>query len=341
MSRKALTAVTVVALLALVAGGSLVYSFLKPPEEASGAIQAIPLEQQPQAASVAAADAAETPEPKEPAEDETQASVAATPVKETAAEPSAPAREAVAALKEDTHSDASEDPPQPAAPDVATDTAVTKSEEPASKPTAPPAKDAAEATTAPQVTDTPAPAAPAPRQRVFQIDPDGSTAQFNIDEVLRGEPKTVIGSTDQVAGQFGMLGSSLSTVTVGPVLVNARTFMTDNKFRDRSIKNKILKTDDYEYIRFEPTGVEGIPETASPGEEFTFQVTGNLTITDVTHPVTFQMRARFVTDNEIEGLGKTSFPYTDFNLYIPKPPVVASVADTVHLEVKFQAKEVY
>src|SRR5689334_19679618 len=37
---------------------------------------------------------------------------------------------------------------------------------------------------------------------VFEIDPAASSAKFVVDEVLRGSPKTVVGTTNQVAGQI-------------------------------------------------------------------------------------------------------------------------------------------
>ncbi|HXV71533.1 MAG TPA: hypothetical protein VEB69_09045 [Acidimicrobiia bacterium] len=38
--------------------------------------------------------------------------------------------------------------------------------------------------------------------RSFEIDQTRSTARFEIDEVLNGSPKHVVGTTDQVVGQI-------------------------------------------------------------------------------------------------------------------------------------------
>ena len=331
MRRKAFIAIALVALFALVAGGRIVYSFMKPPAEASGPIEAVPLSMETGSSTVlpggrdVLGKRSPAPEPQAPAKDEATAPAKAdVPAKAPAkAEVDAPAKaESNAPTSAATKAPAQADTKAPAEADV----------------TAPAKADASARTAA-----APAPKAPkpAPKQRVFQIEPDHSTASFKIDEVLRGEPKTVVGTTDQVAGQFGLLGTSLNTAKVGPILVNARTLATDNKYRNRAIKNKILKTDDFEYIRFEPKAVTGIPATASTGQTFRFKVTGDLTITNVTRPVTFDMEARFLSPTEMTGLGTTAFPYKDFQLDIPNPPIVASVADTVHLELQFQAQEVF
>jgi len=50
----------------------------------------------------------------------------------------------------------------------------------------------------------------APRVRVFRISQTRSRVRFEIDEELRGEPKTVVGTTDQVAGEIALDFSNLS-----------------------------------------------------------------------------------------------------------------------------------
>ena len=52
------------------------------------------------------------------------------------------------------------------------------------------------------------------------------SAAFEIDEVLRGEPQRVVGTTSEVAGQFEMDPNDLSSVEFSQILVNARTFET-------------------------------------------------------------------------------------------------------------------
>ena len=54
-------------------------------------------------------------------------------------------------------------------------------------------------------------------------DPAASEARFLIVEILRGEPKTVVGKTNQVTGQIAVDLNDLSTAAVGPVQVNVQT----------------------------------------------------------------------------------------------------------------------
>jgi polyisoprenoid-binding protein YceI len=171
----------------------------------------------------------------------------------------------------------------------------------------------------------------------FEIVQADSEARFLINEVLRGDPNTVVGATDQVAGQFAVNPNDLSTAQIGIIRVNARTLATDNDFRNRAIKNQILLTDDHEFVTFTPLEVVGMPERGAVGETYTFQIVGDLTITDVTRQVIFDVTATPTTETRIEGMAATAFPYTDFELFIPEVPAVDAVDDEVCLELDFVA----
>jgi len=150
----------------------------------------------------------------------------------------------------------------------------------------------------------------------------------------------VVGATDQVAGQLAVDADDLSNTQVGVIQVNARTLATDNDFRNRAIKNRILLTDDYEFVTFAPTEVIGLPEAGAVGETYTFQVAGDLTITDVTKQVTFDVTTTPTGETRIEGTATTAFPYTDFELFIPDAPAVDTVDDEVRLELEFVAEAI-
>lgn len=119
------------------------------------------------------------------------------------------------------------------------------------------------------------------------------------------------------------------------MLVNARVLTTDNEFRNRAIKNAILLTDEYEFITFVPNNIVGLPENGVVGDTYTFQVMGDLTVTDVTRPVTFEITVTPTQEGRLEGTAKTTVLYTDFELSIPDSPFVDTVEDEVRLEIDF------
>lgn len=179
--------------------------------------------------------------------------------------------------------------------------------------------------------------APAAGARVFTIDSAASEVRFQLDEDLRGERKTVIGTTDQVAGQLSLNLADLSQTEVGIIQINARTLQTDNNFRNRAIQNEILDTGQFEFITFTPTGVEGLPATAAVGDTVTFTLVGDLTIRDITLPATFTVEATAVSDTQITGSATAIVNRVDYDLQIPSVPNVANVEEEVELYIDFTA----
>jgi polyisoprenoid-binding protein YceI len=176
-----------------------------------------------------------------------------------------------------------------------------------------------------------------PVLQLFAIDQSRSEARFLIDEVLRGKPVTVVGTTNQIAGQIALDPNEPQAAQVGIIQINARTLTTDNKFRNRAIKNAILRTNQFELITFMPRLISGLPESVTIGAPFEFTIEGELTITDITRPVTFTVTVTPISQTEISGLAKTTVLYRDFNLTIPDSPSVDTVADEVRLELEFVA----
>ena len=126
--------------------------------------------------------------------------------------------------------------------------------------------------------------------------------------MLRGSPVTVVGVTDQVAGQIAIDPANPAATQLGEIRVNARTLATDNDFRNRAIKNQILDTNTYEFVTFQPTELVGLPETVTVGQPFSFQVVGDLTIRDVTQPVTFDVTVTPVSETAYRGSGDDHLP---------------------------------
>ncbi len=172
---------------------------------------------------------------------------------------------------------------------------------------------------------------------IFSIVPEESEARFTLDELLRGAPTTVVGVTDQVAGEIAIDPENPANSKVGTILVNARDLTTDNDFRNRAINNEILQTGKFEFITFEPIELVGFPADPQIGTELTFQIIGNLTIRDITHEFTFDATVTVVSEERIEGYASTMVPRADYDLRIPNVPSVAEVDEEVLVEIDFVA----
>jgi polyisoprenoid-binding protein YceI len=180
-------------------------------------------------------------------------------------------------------------------------------------------------------------------QQRFRIDPNGSQVQFTLTEDLFGKPNTVVGKTNQVAGDIVLDLNQPGNSQIGTIRIDARTLATDSGMRDRMIRSAILESgqDQYEYINFAPTSITGLPDKVEAGQTYSFKVAGNLTVHHVTKPVTFDVTAKLVSGSpqRLEGAATTTVHRADFNLQIPNVPTVANVSDDVKLEISFAAPE--
>ncbi len=172
---------------------------------------------------------------------------------------------------------------------------------------------------------------------VFTISQEGSEVRFELNEELRGQPKTVVGTTSQVAGELAVDINDLSTVQAGVIQVNARTLATDNDFRNRAIANEILQTGANEFITFTPTAVNGLPGSVSMGETVNFTIAGDLTIRDITAEATFDVEATVDSATQLSGTASTVVLRSDYDLRIPSVPNVANVEEEVELYIDFVA----
>jgi polyisoprenoid-binding protein YceI len=204
----------------------------------------------------------------------------------------------------------------------------------------------ADATASADVTAEATSAAAAPAgaadRAVYRISPDNSTVSFKLTEELFGQPKEVVGVTNEVAGDILIDTATPANSEVGVIRINVRTLKTDNENRNRAIRARILQSaqDQYQFSDFTPTGVSGLPASVAIGQEVTFQVAGNLKVRDVTQPVTFDVTAKLASADRLEGKAVAKVTRGQFNLEIPNAPGVANVSDDVTLEIDFVANRV-
>ena len=164
-------------------------------------------------------------------------------------------------------------------------------------------------------------------------------ATFTLGEVLLGKPNTVKGSTNKVTGSISVTLANPADSQIGTIQIDASTLHTDSGMRDRMIQRFILQSQQqqYQFITFQPTAIQGLPAAVKIGETIPISITGNLKIRDVMKPVTFDATVTMKSATELVGDAKATVKRSDFNLQIPNVPSVASVTDPVTLELQFVA----
>lgn len=176
--------------------------------------------------------------------------------------------------------------------------------------------------------------------KVFTIDASSSQASFTTHEVLLGQPKAVVGTTNGVSGQILVDTTTPSKSAVGAIRIDLTGLTTDSDMRNQTIQNRILETGDpsNQYATFVTKSVSGLPSSVAVGQKLTFTLTGDLTIHQVTRTVTFTATATLTSATELTGQAQTTIHYSDYNISIPNVPQVSDVSDTVTLALAFTAK---
>src|SRR3989344_902359 len=80
-----------------------------------------------------------------------------------------------------------------------------------------------------------------PIEGVYKI--SSGEVSYTINEVLYGEPKTVVGKTSNIAGEILIDPKDTSKTKIGEIRVNARSFATDNERRDGAVRRFIIQSE--------------------------------------------------------------------------------------------------
>jgi polyisoprenoid-binding protein YceI len=174
---------------------------------------------------------------------------------------------------------------------------------------------------------------------LFNIVPEESEVRFELDNVRGGQLETVVGRTNQVAGQIFVDFDDPAQTQLGTVVVNVRTLATGIELRDRVVRGQVLLSaqDEFEFGQFEPTSITDLPEQVTIGEPFTFQITGNLVLRGISNPVTFDASVTPVSETRLGGTASAVVAREDYGMEMPSVPGVADVEEEVELFIDFVA----
>jgi len=185
--------------------------------------------------------------------------------------------------------------------------------------------------------------------RTFVVDPANSQVSYIVDEEfldgalsklgIEAGLVDVIGSTQAIEGQLALNLDDLSApFGAGQFTVDTTTLKTDQDRRDKWIRKNGPDFNSYPTAVFTATGVAGMPETYNPGETIEFQLSGDLTIREVTQPVTFDVNASIDGDT-LSGVATTRLLMSDFGIDPPSFANTLTVDDEFGLEITLTARE--
>jgi polyisoprenoid-binding protein YceI len=183
-------------------------------------------------------------------------------------------------------------------------------------------------------------AASVPGMRTFRIVPDQTEASYEVQEqfLRRDLPNQAIGKTNTVEGEFQFTLDGKPTGQVTKFTVDLRTLTSDESRRDNRIRRQWLESDKYPFAEFVSTEAQNLPASYTDGQEVAFKLVGNLTIREITRPVTFDVTGKLVGDT-VTGTATTQILMKDFGFDPPDIAGMLTVKDGVTIRVNFTAKE--
>jgi polyisoprenoid-binding protein YceI len=168
------------------------------------------------------------------------------------------------------------------------------------------------------------------------LSPDGSAARYRVRERLVGRdlPNDAVGETKTLTGTIAIDSKGNVIRQASKFVVDAGTFVSDQKRRDGYVRGRLLESDNYPEVVLVPTAVTGIALPLPTSGTRPFEMKGDLTVRGVTRPTIWKGTAQF-QDGRVTGSAATSFTFADIQMDQPSVPVLLSVADTIGLEIDF------
>lgn len=166
---------------------------------------------------------------------------------------------------------------------------------------------------------------------------EGNQARYRVREQLaRLEfPNDAVGTTGTISG-------SILVTSDGEILPGGSRFVirladltSDSDRRDNFLRRNTLATESFPDAIFIPTGFRELPSPLPTSGEARFLLEGDLTIRDVTRPVTWQVGAAF-ENGAVIGRAETRFTFAEMGLEIPRVGSVLSIRDDIRLEYDFR-----
>ena len=119
------------------------------------------------------------------------------------------------------------------------------------------------------------------------------------------------------------------------IIVDLASLKSDEAKRDRYLSRNSLETSKFPEARFIIEEIKGLkwPIERNNGME-EIELVGHMTIHGETKPLNWDVKLSF-SDNTIDGLAKTEFSFSYFNIAIPKLAFILSVEDRIRLEFEF------
>lgn len=154
-------------------------------------------------------------------------------------------------------------------------------------------------------------------------DSTGTFVGFRVDEELASiGSTTAVGRTPVVTGSITIDGETVTAVTVE---ADMSAITTNDSLRDRPVQTA-LNTAEFPTAVFtltEPIDLGPDPDSGNP---ISTTAVGELTVKGITQPVQIALEAQLVDDTVVV-VGSTEIVFSDYDVSVPRVPIVLSAED--------------
>jgi polyisoprenoid-binding protein YceI len=148
----------------------------------------------------------------------------------------------------------------------------------------------------------------------------------------------VTGVTPGVSGELQLNFSQPDLLEAATFTVDMAGLRTDREPRDEWLQDYAIETNRFPEARFVATSANDLPASYTEGQEISFQLHGDLTIRDVTNPVTFEVTA-VLSGDTIRGTAVRRMQMTDFGIDPPHFVNTLTVANDFRIEISLVARK--
>jgi len=181
---------------------------------------------------------------------------------------------------------------------------------------------------------------PASGIMTLNIVPNESKVTYEVAETFINQNNRfnlAVGVTNSVNGTIQANLQNPPASTLGEFTIDISQFTSDSSRRDNAIRNNWLESARFPTAVFKPTSIAVLPGSYEEGKEYTFQVTGDLTVKQTTRPVTFDVTAKLSGDT-LSGKATTTILLSDFNVGPISILGVLKTEDQAKLTLEFVAR---
>ena len=149
----------------------------------------------------------------------------------------------------------------------------------------------------------------------------------------------VTGSTNEIAGELQLnVADPQNALVRGEFTVNLPSLTTDQNQRDGWIRDNALQSNQFPVAKFVATAIQNAPASYTDGSAVNFDLVGDLTVREITLPVTFAVTATLTTDT-ITGVATAPMQLTNFGFDPPSFANTLTVDNDFLLRIDLTAKE--